>query len=205
MTITVPPPRRSWLAPRPARPVRAAGVLAAAFAAGALGCGDDPFRIDWVASPDTVLLYSLARPELNLPSAFNFNERSVVQVESPGATGRWDVALDTRDGELVFLPPGALGINSRARITALPGLDFDEVREAPRDTTLYASREPLSVSAGVVYVVQTEQTVGSFGQRCVYYAKLEPTVIDVEGGTLEFMFDSNPVCNDSRLVPPDDD
>jgi hypothetical protein len=51
-------------------------------------------------------------------------------------------------------------------------------------------------------VVQTTQVVGSFGQRCVFFAKLEPLVIDVAGGALTFLFDANPVCNDPRLVPP---
>jgi hypothetical protein len=27
--------------------------------------------------------------------------------------------------------------------------------------------------------------------------------MDPEAGTLSFLFDSNPVCNDPRLVPPD--
>ena len=60
----------------------AAGVATLGFAA----CDDDPFRINWEESPDTVLLYSLARPELNLPSAFNLNTRRLVQIETPGAT-----------------------------------------------------------------------------------------------------------------------
>jgi hypothetical protein len=37
----------------------------------------------------------------------------------------------------------------------------------------------------------------------VFFAKLEPLVLDVAGGTLEFVFDASPVCNDTRLVPPE--
>jgi hypothetical protein len=92
---------------------------ASAFALLLASCDDDPFRIDWDAAPDTVLLYSLARPELNLPSAFNINQRRLVLVEAPGATGTWDIAVDTQGGNLVLLTPGAMGLESRARITSL--------------------------------------------------------------------------------------
>lgn len=185
------------------RPRGVALALGSALAMGALGCGDDPFEARWVSAPDTVLLYSLARPELNLPSAFSFNRGLRLRVEAPGATGQWDLALDTRGSELVFLPPGALGINSRARIAALPGLVFEELREAPSDTSAYVADEPLPVTAGTIYVVRTGQTVDAFGRSCVRFAKLEPLVIDVEAGSLEFVYDANPVCNDPRLVPPD--
>ena len=171
---------------------------------GSLACGDDPFELRWNADPDTVLLYSLAQPELNLPSAFSFNSRTTVRVEAPAATGTWDLALDTQEGALVFLPPGALGINSRAGIAMLSGLEFDDVREAPSDTAAYAFDQGVPVSLGTVYVVQTRQVTGQFGTTCVYFAKLEPLVTDLAEGTLEFEFDSNPVCNDPRLVPPED-
>ncbi|NIT86093.1 MAG: hypothetical protein GWN82_04050, partial [Gemmatimonadetes bacterium] len=49
---------------------------------------------------DTVLLYSLARPELNLVSAYNFLQGAPIQVEEPNATGVWDVAVDTRGGAI---------------------------------------------------------------------------------------------------------
>ncbi|MGD2067894.1 MAG: hypothetical protein PVI57_04355 [Gemmatimonadota bacterium] len=165
-------------------------------------CGDDPYNFEWVAAPDTALLYSLARPESNLASGFNFDARRTIRIETPTATGTWDVALDTQDDQLVLLPPGALNVNSRARITTFPGMSFDDVREAPRDTAAYVADEPVVVEASTVYVVQTSQRFDTFGRRCVYFAKLEPVDIDVAAGTLRFLFDSNPVCNDRRLVPP---
>jgi hypothetical protein len=164
---------------------------------------EDPFASNWTASPDTARIYSLARPEINLPSAFNFNFRAPVIIESASSSGTWDLAVDTQNGGLVFLPPGALGINSRARVTALPGARFEDVVEAPADTALYVSRSAVKVELGTIYVVQTGQSSGSFGQRCVFYAKLQPLEIDVSGGILKFLFDSNPFCNDTRLVPPD--
>lgn len=181
-------------------------VVAAPLVAGALAlasCGDDPFKVRWSASPDTVLLYSLARPELNLLSGFSLLNRTPVRIEAPGATGTWDFALDTRNGGLALLPPGVFGIESKARIVALSGTSFAEVIEAPRDTLLYTAAEPVPVALGTVYVVRTNQYIGSFGTRCVNYGKLEPLELDVGLGTLRFVYDSSPVCNDRKLIPPD--
>ena len=170
---------------------------------GPLACGDDPFSFNWNDQPDTVVLYSLARPELNVPSGFNFLSAATVTIESPNATGSWDVALDTQGGELVLLPPGALGVDSRARIAPLDGLTLDEVQEAPTDSTVYVSAAAVPVRTGTVYVVRTGQRQGSFGRRCVYYAKMEAIDIDVAEGALRFRHVTNPVCNDRRLIPPD--
>lgn len=167
-----------------------------------VACGDDPFRLDWESAPDTVLLYSLARPELNLPSAFNLNTRRTVQIEAPGATGAWDIAVDTEEGGLVLLTPNALGVESRAAITTITDRSFEEIRRAPADTAAYVDSVP--VELGPVYVIQTDESVGGFGTRCVYYAKLEALDIDTELGTLLFRYDSNPVCNSRDLIPPED-
>ncbi len=178
-------------------------ALAAALLMGPLACGDDPFAFNWSDRPDTVVLYSLARPELNVPSGFNFLSAATVTIESPRSTGAWDVALDTRGSDLVLLPPGALGVDSRARIAPLDGLTLADVEEAPSDTAVYVSASPVPVRAGTVYIVRTDQRAGSFGSRCVYYAKMEAIEIDVGEGTLRFQHVTNPVCNDRRLVPPD--
>lgn len=181
---------------------RAALAVTVVLTATVMACSDDPFAIPWQSSPDTVLLYSLARPELNLDAGFNFHTGASHRIESANATGNWDVALDTRGGQLVFLPPGALGVRSRARITTFPGESFLDVVRAPEDTLLYTASEPVPVETGTVYVFRTDQSLGVFGTNCVYYAKLEPVTIDVAGGTLSFVFDASPVCNDLRLVPP---
>jgi hypothetical protein len=179
-------------------------LLALLVAAASLGaCNDDPFGLgNWVASPDTLVLYSLARPELNRPSGVNFYNKRTLIIESPSATGQWDLALDTREGELVFLTPLALGITSRARIASFPNMHFDDLTKAPSDTTAYVADEPVPVELNTVYVVRTNQYTGTYGQRCVYYAKLEPLVLDVEQGTVRFVVDSNPICNQRDLVPP---
>lgn len=180
-------------------------VGATTFAILLAGCSDDPFAFDWNDTPQTVLLYSLARPELNLASGFSFNRHSRVRIENATATGTWDIALDTQGGQLVLLPPGALGITgSTARIAALSGVTLDDVIEAPADSAAYSTADPVAVTAGTVYVVRTNRAPGSFGSRCVYHAKMEPTVIDIVGGTLTFRYVSSPICNSRSLIPPDD-
>lgn len=180
----------------------AAVAVAVALLMGGTACGDDPFAFDWTDTPDTVLLYSLARPELNLVSGFNFFQGVRVQVEAPAATGQWDAAVDTRDGQIVLMVPGAFGVASTARIAPLEAMSLDDVTTAPSDTTLYISDEPVPMVEGSIYVVKTNRARGSFGSTCVYYAKLEPLEADPVAGTLRFRYVVNPVCNSRDLVPP---
>jgi hypothetical protein len=190
----------SGILSRTLRPPVAAAV--AVLSVALVACGDDPFSFNWDPTPDTVLLYSLARPELNLVSGFAFLQRTPIRIESPGASGSWDAAVDTRDGRIVLLPPGALGVVGAARITTLEDLTLEDVRRAPSDTLVYVADEPVPVDMGNVYVVKTNRAAGSFGSSCVYYAKLAPVEIDPVGGTLRFEFVTNPVCNSQDLVPP---
>ena len=178
-------------------------ALVAAVGMGVAACGDDPFAFNWSDVPDTVLLYSMARPELNLESGFAFRSGVRVRVEAAGATGTWDAAVDTRDGQIVLLPPGALGVTSTARIAQIEGVTLEDVREAPADTLVYVAAAPVPVRPNVIYVVKTNRSTGSFGTRCVYYAKVEAVAIDPAGGTLRFRYVTNPVCNSRDLVPPD--
>jgi hypothetical protein len=177
-------------------------ALIAACLMGTVACDGDPFSYNWNDAPDTVLLYSLARPELNLVSAFNFFKRQSIRVESASATGTWDAAVDTEDGQIVLLTPGVFGVTSTARIATLENMRMDDVTEAPTDTLLYIEDQPVPILAGNVYVIKTNRVQGSFGQRCVYYAKMEPLVVDVAGGTLTFRYIINPICNSQDLVPP---
>lgn len=177
------------------------GALLVVGLLGASACGDDPFKVDWVESPDTVVLYSLSRPELNLPSGFDFYNRTTVVIESANATGTWDMAVDSRAGKIVLLPPGALGVSSKAQVAALKGRTFADVTEAPADTALYTARSPVPVELGTIYVWRSRQNYGYYGTSCVYYSKMEALGIEPAGGTLTFVFDSSPVCNDRSLVP----
>jgi hypothetical protein len=186
---------------RPRR-VPALAALLAAGAVGSAGCGDDPYAIDWTVDPDTVVLYALSRPEMNLPSGFDFYNRVSVVIEDATATGMWDMAVDQRGGRIVLLPPGALGVSSKAQVAPLKGRTFDDVTEAPADTTLYVARAPVPVELGTVYVWRSRQNYGYYGSSCVYYSKMEPLVIDPAEGRLTFVYDSSPACNDRSLVPP---
>jgi len=179
-----------------------AALIITLGAALATGCGSSPYRIVWSSAiPDTIVLYSLARPGLNLPTAFNFHQRTWYSVEDPRATGAWDMAVDTRNNQIVLLPPEALNVSTGAGIAVLQGIGFDEATEAPRDTTLYSTKDAVPVEMGNVYVIRSGRTVGLYGTYCRYYSKLEPLDIDAANGTLQFRYDSNPGCNDRALVP----
>ena len=182
------------------------GAASAALLMGLAACGEDPFNFDWTseATPDTVLLYSLARPELNLVSGFNFFQRRTIRVEHPDESGAWDIAVDTEGASLVLLPPGALGIVARAGIVDMGALTLDDIREAPADTAAYEMDEAVPLVAGNVYVVRTNRRQGGFGTTCVYYGKLTPVVLDVAGGVLQFSYVRSPACNNRDLVPTKD-
>ncbi len=175
------------------------------FSLNLTGCSrDNPFDLKWTeAKPDTALIYSLSRPELNLPSGFDLVERTTVTIEEPGVTGSWDFVLDRQDGELVFLPPAVFGIDSEAKMIRLPGLNFDEVLEAPSDTSYYTSDKAVPVEIGSVYVVQTHRGRNKFGMLCVFYGKLQPLEIIKTNGTVTFVFDRNELCGELHLVPKD--
>ncbi|MEE2904876.1 MAG: hypothetical protein VX801_00595 [Gemmatimonadota bacterium] len=177
----------------------AAALVVAIFSA----CGDDPFAFHWNDIPDTVQLYSLARPELNLLSGYSFFDGVAYRVEQANSGGKWDIAVDTRGQNLVLLPPGALGVSGRARIGVIEGVPFADLVEAPEDTAAYEGALPVPVRTGSVYVIKTNSRRGSFGSTCVYYAKLEPVLVDVSQGSLMFHYVSSPICNSRDLTPPD--
>ncbi len=179
-------------------------VFSVASVLGSTACGENIFDIKWsFSNVRSALLYSLARPELNLPSAFNFLEGVAVELQEPGATGTWDLVLDTQDGQLVFLPPGALGITSEVMVLEVPGTDFDDVTEAPADSTLYSRDQPVPVETTSTYVLRTREGVTQFGGRCVFYGKFQPTAADPALGTVTLQYDVSPLCNDLGLIPQD--
>lgn len=179
-------------------------ALAATLGLSTLGlgaCGDDPFEVRWASDIDTVTLYSLARPELGLASAFDFPNRRRIVVEAIGATGSWDLAVDDDGTGAWFVPPGALGVDSRAGLAPISGVSFDDVTEAPADTSLYVRDEPVPIEIGRTYALRTRELRGFFSQICVYYAKLQPTAVDLDARTIEYFFEASPACNDRGLVP----
>ena len=188
---------------RSRRPLHVVALLVASVF-GATACGENIFDIKWTtANVRTVLLYSLARPELNLPTAFDFVDRVTLRIHAPGVTGSWDLVLDTQDGQLVFLPPGALGLTSEVMVLAMPGMEFDDVLKAPKDSTLYTKDQPLLVDTGTVYVLRTHKGTSRFGVACVFYGKLQPVAVEQALGTVAFQYDVNRLCDDRGLVPED--
>jgi hypothetical protein len=164
---------------------------------------DDDLNADWTAVPDTVLLYSLSRPELlGKPSAFDFFDGVPISVESPAASGRWDLALIDLNGELALVPASAfVGVVSRAGVATVSARTLEEVTEAPGDTAQFKS-EPVVIRVGTIYVVRTRRTDCGFGSG-VRYAKLEPLEVNTTAGTLRFRSIVNPYCNDRKLIPPE--
>ncbi|MBI4543621.1 MAG: hypothetical protein HY703_00310 [Gemmatimonadetes bacterium] len=179
-------------------------VLILAAAALAAGCGDDLGPLDWETRPDTVLLFSLARPEfLGLPSAYDFHNLRRVAVESPAATGTWDVALSEASGGFVLLPAGVFaGADASAAIAVDSVQPFDQVRRAPGDTASFRRTQGVPVHGQRVYIVRT-RALGALA--CVRYAKGQVVDADSAGGSVRFMFVANPNCNDRALVPPSKD
>ncbi len=164
-------------------------------------CDDDPFKIEWIENQDTVTLYSLAVPYLNVSSGFDFWSRRALRIEAASSTGAWDMAIDTDGARLVLLPPGALGVLSEARLAPMAGETYEGLDEAPADSTRYVSKDPVPARGGDVFVVRTHEQTGLFGQRCKYYGKFEVLEADVDGGRLTFRFDMNPECDSRKLQP----
>ncbi|MDX1567910.1 MAG: hypothetical protein R3223_08925 [Longimicrobiales bacterium] len=164
-------------------------------------CDDDPFAVTWVANQGSARLYSLDRPEVGAVSAFDFIGRREVVVESPGTTGTWDMALDEVDGQLSFITPNVLGIESEAGIAAFPDLTLDELTQAPADSAAYSILEPVPAEVGTVYVIRTRESRGRFSQLCLFYGKFEVTEVEPSTGAVQFVFDLNPDCDDRTLVP----
>ena len=172
----------------------------AAFGLGA--CDEDPFQVNWEADADTAQLFALSRPELNLPAAFDFFARLPVRIESPTAGENWDLAVDSQDGTLVWLPPRALGLTTEAGVAVIEDQSFLDLRLAPGDTARYARDRAVPIRVGEVYVVRTRLIPGAFGTVCSYYGKIEALEVEVDPGQLTFQYDVSPVCNDRDLIPP---
>jgi hypothetical protein len=173
----------------------------------ALAACDDPYGPGfWVATPDTMVMYSASRVEyIGFRSALNIANDPVtaLPIEAPGLTGNWDVALTDHAGGLALVPAAAFdGVASRARIAVMPaGVGFAEVEQAPRDTTAYTA-EAVSLQEQRVYVIRSRRASCGFssGYR---YAKVMPVDVDAVAGTLRFIIVRNPYCDDRSFVPPD--
>ena len=173
------------------------------------GCNDDlDFGFgDWEADVDTVTLYSVDRPEYQgLPSAYDIRSRRTQRVEDAAATGQWDVALTGgADGApLALTPLGAFfDVSSNAGIAPVRGT-FDEFDTAPTDSASYSIDAPTVLDVDTLYVIRSRQAAVA-GASCSNFAKLEPLEVDQVAGTFRFRITANPNCNDTALIPPEDD
>lgn len=182
--------------------IRSLALVIVVSAAALLACDDDLFNFEWFANPDTVQLYSISRPETNLLSAFDFFSRIPKRLEAANTGDLWDLTVDIRDGQFVWLPPGALGIDSDAALAILEGETFESADEAPADTSRYIGDAPVPIRFDRIYVIRTRLHRGTISV-CNYYGKIEALETDTIAETVRFQFDVNRICNSRDLVPPD--
>lgn len=156
---------------------------------------------DWTALPDTTVIYSLSRTDLlGRPSAYDFINHVLVRVESPSATGAWDVALRDEGGQLALVPASAFqGQNSRAALAIITGQTFESLKEAPDDTARYSSA-PVLVQPGQLLVVRTRRASCGFS-NAVRFGKIKIIDVNATAGTVRFESIVNPFCNDRSLEP----
>lgn len=166
------------------------------------GCEGDSFEVPWALRPEESTLYSLDRAELNRPSAFDLYERVGVVLEDPFVEGRWDFAVERQGGVLHLIPPGYLGETSGAGIVPMPGMTYDQLIEAPADTALYRTQEPVALAVGDVFVIRSHRQLNEFGFLCSFYGRIEALEVDHSEGVFVFKHDRSPDCNNRQLIPP---
>lgn len=171
-----------------------------------LAACDDGFGPQkWSATPDTVVLYSLSRPEhFNQASAYDFGGSGIPRrVESIYTPGQWDLVLLEQDGGFAFAPASAFeGQSSRAGIATVTGTTLEALDRAPRDAQFVTT--PVALNTGPVYVVRSRLIQNQFSS-CTFYAKFEVLQLNQTEGWVRFRYVLNPYCNDRRLIPPDSD
>lgn len=160
----------------------------------------------WDPTPDTILIYSVSRPELlGYPSAFDAVSLRRIPVEAPTSTGTWDFLLAEQNGGFVMVPAGAVGgVVSRAGIARVDADSLGGIREAPSDTARFSSAA-VAIEPGAFYVLRTRRDACLGFGAGVRYAKLHALTVDAVAGTYRFAVVRNPFCNDRALIPPEDE
>jgi len=169
-------------------------------------CDDGFGPQEWSATPDTIVLYSLSRPEhFNRASGFDFGAQVGIprRVESTFTPGQWDVVLIETNGGFAFAPASSFeGQSSRAGLATVTGTTLEELERAPGDSQFLTT--PVALNTGTVYAVRSRliQTIVS---SCSYYSKFEVLELNQAEGWVRFRYILNPYCGDRRLIPPDSD
>lgn len=170
-------------------------------------CNDNIGPTYWDPTPLTVTLYSASRTDYTgFVSAVDLAAPvvSTVSIEAPGATNNWDFVLADHQGGLALIPAGSFeGVRSRAGIAVIEGVDFTDIREAPRDTARYSAAPVPLRTGGVVYVARSRRAPCGF-TNAHRYAKMLPVEVDVERGIARLAITRNPFCDNRALVPPDE-
>lgn len=164
---------------------------------------EDPFA-NWDVIEDTVTLYTADRIEnQGLPAAYDIVNSRTMRIEDPTASGSWDFALTGGDGTALSLTPlGAFfDVENRAGLHVERDEEFLPLDRAPSAENAYVADESVPLEDGVVYIVRSRQT----GGNCVRFGKVEPLEIDQDAGSFTFRVIRNPRCNDTDLIPPEDD
>jgi hypothetical protein len=167
------------------------------------GCGDpNSLQASAATVTDTVVVYALRSPDLNLPSAFNFPELAPVR---PTGIFNYDIAFDINSaGKAVVYPMSLLAVDFNTGVhpvglLKVPG-PFDAVTEAPREG--YDYDDALTVETGEVVVVQT--TVPRY---CGYpypeqmYAKFVIDSVKPVDNTLFLRLVVDPSCGFRSFLP----
>ncbi|HET7274790.1 MAG TPA: hypothetical protein VFI91_06395 [Longimicrobiaceae bacterium] len=180
-------------------------VLVILLASGLSACGGDPFfRRDPVLATDTIEVAAPTPANEGLPTALDIttNGFSIAGGRFPERTEdaqRWDFAIRLEDGNLVFKPLGAFGIDSRAAITRpLGGETFEGLEEAP-PLSAFVSDSTVVIEMGAVYAARSREPATG----CSQYGKLQPLEVNVATGRVKLVVTTNGQCGDPRLVPVD--
>jgi hypothetical protein len=183
-------------------------VIPAALAAlvAALGACDNPndFLLDPAIVTDTV---TLVAPSVgsDLPSALD-----ITAVGSPrhgarfpeqlGDAGQWDLALRLRDGQLVFLPAGAVGsAGTNAALThPITGKTFSQLIEAP-GRSAFVKDSAVVLSTGAPYAARSRLIPCGItnGELFAKFQVLEAVPAE---GRVKIEVIANLNCSDPRLA-----
>jgi hypothetical protein len=184
--------------------IAAAIPLALLFAA----CDSTDTTFDPVLVVDTV---EIAAPTAGsgLPTAVDITALSGFDIiggrypEELRDAGEWDFALRLVNGELQFVPAGAIGVmdiggRSRAGITApLSGRTFESVTQAPNQAA-FITDHGVTARVGEVYAARSRLVL--CGASAVeQYAKLQPLEVDLAAQRVRFQILTSARCADQRL------
>lgn len=176
------------------------------FLAALLGACDDStqYRIDPLITTDTVELAVPTEANAQLPTALDVIAAAGVIgggrfPERAADAEQWDFAVRVRNGQLVLLPAGVLGLNNRAALTRpLLGRTWEQVNEAPGQRSFFAD-SAVVLRVGEVIAVRSRLIPCGFG-RDSQYGKVQPLSVDAANGRVRLQVLTNERCGDPRLA-----